>query len=164
MCHVGVSSCVFFSSRRRHTRCALVTGVQTCALPILSIKEISGRTYQLDPIDPDNITGLARVSKRSKKKTDIMQAVAEFNSGDCDALIINVAAATGLSMHASPRFKNTQQRELLEFQIPENPTVRVQLYGRVNRFDQVIPPRISILTSGFYCETRPLMIDRKSVV
>src|SRR3546814_1116604 len=31
MC-LGVS--VFFSSRRRHTRCALVTGVQTCALPI----------------------------------------------------------------------------------------------------------------------------------
>src|SRR3546814_6790316 len=26
----------FFSSRRRHTRCALVTGVQTCALPICS--------------------------------------------------------------------------------------------------------------------------------
>src|SRR3546814_1712591 len=29
----------FFSSRRRHTRCALVTGVQTCALPI-SLKSI----------------------------------------------------------------------------------------------------------------------------
>src|SRR3546814_17064097 len=29
----------FFSSRRRHTRCALVTGVQTCALPILN-KEV----------------------------------------------------------------------------------------------------------------------------
>src|SRR3546814_9097946 len=29
--------CRFFcSSRRRHTRCALVTGVQTCALPISS--------------------------------------------------------------------------------------------------------------------------------
>src|SRR3546814_8194696 len=29
--------CVFFfSSRIRHTRCALVTGVQTCALPILA--------------------------------------------------------------------------------------------------------------------------------
>src|SRR3546814_9850860 len=26
--------CFFFSSRKRHTRCALVTGVQTCALPI----------------------------------------------------------------------------------------------------------------------------------
>src|SRR3546814_7252467 len=35
-----VRTCVFvvcfFSSRRRHTRCALVTGVQTCALPILA--------------------------------------------------------------------------------------------------------------------------------
>src|SRR3546814_4194222 len=28
--------CFFFSSRRRHTRCALVTGVQTCALPIFA--------------------------------------------------------------------------------------------------------------------------------
>src|SRR3546814_1707126 len=28
-------SLFFFSSRRRHTSCALVTGVQTCALPIL---------------------------------------------------------------------------------------------------------------------------------
>src|SRR3546814_18855105 len=27
----------FCSSRRRHTRCALVTGVQTCALPIFSV-------------------------------------------------------------------------------------------------------------------------------
>src|SRR3546814_3268204 len=30
----------FFSSRRRHTRCALVTGVQTCALPIFPPAEI----------------------------------------------------------------------------------------------------------------------------
>src|SRR3546814_2438539 len=28
----------FFSSRRRHTRCALVTGVQTCALPIWTFR------------------------------------------------------------------------------------------------------------------------------
>src|SRR3546814_8370926 len=29
----------FFSSRRRHTRCALVTGVQTCALPICELRQ-----------------------------------------------------------------------------------------------------------------------------
>src|SRR3546814_5246614 len=36
VCSMFVCWCVvfFFSSRRRHTRCALVTGVQTCALPI----------------------------------------------------------------------------------------------------------------------------------
>src|SRR3546814_1537217 len=33
-CSVLVLGFFFFSSRRRHTRCALVTGVQTCALPI----------------------------------------------------------------------------------------------------------------------------------
>src|SRR3546814_16124928 len=33
----------FFASRRRHTRCALVTGVQTCALPIWSDRpEVAG--------------------------------------------------------------------------------------------------------------------------
>src|SRR3546814_8568410 len=31
----------FFSSRRRHTRCALVTGVQTCALPISTLWSIA---------------------------------------------------------------------------------------------------------------------------
>src|SRR3546814_9638648 len=31
----------FFSSRRRHTRCALVTGVQTCALPISTPEQSS---------------------------------------------------------------------------------------------------------------------------
>src|SRR3546814_4633668 len=31
---MGVLVLFFFSSRRRHTRCALVTGVQTCGLPI----------------------------------------------------------------------------------------------------------------------------------
>src|SRR3546814_4360751 len=37
---------VFFSSRRRHTRCALVTGVQTCALPI-SVTKLGGT-----PVEP----------------------------------------------------------------------------------------------------------------
>src|SRR3546814_9020283 len=40
LCLCGLACVVFFlSSRRRHTRCALVTGVQTCALPIAS-KEV----------------------------------------------------------------------------------------------------------------------------
>src|SRR3546814_13014389 len=34
---------LFFSSRRRHTRCELVTGVQTCALPIsLTVRRAAG--------------------------------------------------------------------------------------------------------------------------
>src|SRR3546814_3801280 len=37
---LGLVCCFFFSSRRRHTRCALVTGVQTCALPISAINPL----------------------------------------------------------------------------------------------------------------------------
>src|SRR3546814_5828761 len=37
----------FFSSRRRHTRCALVTGVQTCALPISHTLRLNTRVPQI---------------------------------------------------------------------------------------------------------------------
>src|SRR3546814_6992144 len=46
----------FFSSRRRHTRCALVTGVQTCALPISP--EGDRRTRQHAPNAPRRLPPL----------------------------------------------------------------------------------------------------------
>src|SRR3546814_570497 len=51
----------FFSSRRRHTRCALVTGVQTCALPI-SGHPGAGR--------PDPAGGRHRERPRSDRRPD----------------------------------------------------------------------------------------------
>src|SRR3546814_4936738 len=44
----------FFSSRRRHTRCALVTGVQTCALPIFN-KVAEGRPHIVDRIKDGDV-------------------------------------------------------------------------------------------------------------
>src|SRR3546814_19990110 len=43
--------CLFFfvSSRRRHTRCALVTGVQTCALPISGKLQRVAQGVYIDP-------------------------------------------------------------------------------------------------------------------
>src|SRR3546814_7265767 len=44
-CH-GELHDVFFSSRRLHTRCALVTGVQTCALPIyFALKSLKSDSF-----------------------------------------------------------------------------------------------------------------------
>src|SRR3546814_21164930 len=60
-----VISCVsvfFFSSRRRHTRCALETGVQTCALPIC--RELhrfeSGLQLEIEGSYPDELKPLTR--------------------------------------------------------------------------------------------------------
>src|SRR3546814_4824134 len=54
----------FFSSRRRHTSCALVTGVQTCALPIYWVKQL-GAHHVIDHSQPMpdqiNALGLAGV-------------------------------------------------------------------------------------------------------
>src|SRR3546814_5435741 len=47
---------IFFSSRRRHTRCALVTGVQTCALPICLLLRNNGLHIEL-VIDPARAIG-----------------------------------------------------------------------------------------------------------
>src|SRR3546814_4327113 len=71
----------FFSSRRRHTRCALVTGVQTCALPICAGVTANGvaddaryagellpeRAPPYEPPAPaDELAGL--VKKRSEER------------------------------------------------------------------------------------------------
>ena len=48
----------FFSSRRRHTRCADVTGVQTCALPISFDFQAALHSYfQISALDQLEITG-----------------------------------------------------------------------------------------------------------
>src|SRR3546814_10888225 len=65
----------FFSSRRRHTCCALVTGVQTCALPILPLPTAAGPgqlaaiifishgSADLDPRDRDVLRDIAALQR-----------------------------------------------------------------------------------------------------
>src|SRR3546814_4410439 len=50
-CSGSLCSVFCFSSRRRHTRCALVTGVQTCALPIFLIPTLQNPTAAVLPDD-----------------------------------------------------------------------------------------------------------------
>src|SRR3546814_15602430 len=66
--------CFFFSSRRRHTRCALVTGVQTCALPICNHWEKTSHSLLVGAIlhvlyaEPDKtLAGVARFLSDPKR-------------------------------------------------------------------------------------------------
>src|SRR3546814_13872960 len=66
----------FFSSRRRHTRCALVTGVQTCALPIFRNRFVMSpmtRNFSPGGIPGDNVAAYYR----RRAKADVGLIVTE---------------------------------------------------------------------------------------
>jgi hypothetical protein len=133
--------------------------------------EISGRSFTLSPAEatsPTNESGqqgpvLYRLNARPKSKAFVNATVRAFNSGELDVVVINRSGATGLSLHASPRFADKRRRSLIETQTPENPTERVQLFGRVNRFDQVSFPKISVASTGIPGELRQLMMQNKKL-
>src|SRR3546814_10776336 len=60
----------FFSSRRRHTRCALVTGVQTCALPISA--ETGGKVVA------DAVRAVTQIEESARKIADIVGLIDEI--------------------------------------------------------------------------------------
>src|SRR3546814_18720122 len=59
---------VFFTSRRRHTSCALVTGVQTCALPILRAGLPAGVSDASRAAAARLRRGLAGAAKQGKRR------------------------------------------------------------------------------------------------
>src|SRR3546814_21026684 len=82
MCVIRVLFLFFFSSRRRHTRCALVTGVQTCALPIsdygrgitIDTAGIEEQMRNLNPGDPTAIQEAMEGGLFEPKQTPAQQA------------------------------------------------------------------------------------------
>src|SRR6187397_3235085 len=68
----------FFSSRRRHTRWCTVTGVQTCALPILSTDQRSARSGTSVPPGP------LRTRPENRRATRSRSAWVRAVSGDTD--------------------------------------------------------------------------------
>src|SRR3546814_8493277 len=67
-------SIFFFSSRRRHTSCALVTGVQTCALPILRAQQ-EALGHDCDILRSDNL---------AEQLLDVLMNVAQMPAVDQD--------------------------------------------------------------------------------
>src|SRR3546814_5556520 len=76
--------CFVFSSRRRHTRCALVTGVQTCALPILA-QVHSDRPDVLVPAE-------RRLHGSDLRRIRFSTAVRGYRMDEVDALLSRLAA------------------------------------------------------------------------
>src|SRR3546814_4442633 len=66
----------FFSSRRRHTRCALVTGVQTCALPIYIPDEAEVRArwgdFRWTPENADKVKAIIARYPPGRQQSAVM--------------------------------------------------------------------------------------------
>src|SRR3546814_1214237 len=88
-CYARLCCLIFFlSSRRRHTRCALVTGVQTCALPICRCAAGAG----LD--DADGNRGSAPApTRRATDGRQAMKRSARWLAGLSLALFSGLASA-----------------------------------------------------------------------
>jgi len=106
------------------------------------------------------------LEKRSaKEKNDKNTPVNKFNTGGFDALIVNSAASTGLSLHASQEEAVTDKRvrNMLLTQLAYNIDDVVQLLGRIHRTGQVADPKYKILVSTLPSEKRPLVLFQKKL-
>lgn len=86
-----------------------------------------------------------------------------FNNADTDAIILNQAGATGLSLHASSKFKNQQQREMILVQPEANIDTHMQMLGRIHRTGQVRLPSYIQMIANIPAEKRPAAILAKKM-
>jgi hypothetical protein len=134
-----------------------------------SFGEISGRSFQIHtrdgamvmdesgkPLESAIPEGKMSVVSRPDNRLD---AIYKFNNGETDAIVLTRAGSTGLSLHASEKFSDQRQREMIELQIANNVAERVQFFGRVNRRGQVCPPWITAVASGLPAEMRTMAMQ-----
>src|SRR3546814_6305154 len=93
--------CFVFSSRRRHTRCALVTGVQTCALPISTSVPLTDTVHSRSRKPSPSRCGSSSCTSRSgSRKVASFIGLSSFERssdrrGDEDALVRVVEGLAG---------------------------------------------------------------------
>lgn len=117
------------------------------------VSEVSGRTASLSMVD-------GKWAAQFHPKADAVANVAGFQSGKYDAIIITRSGSTGISLHATDRFADSdiRQRDFIVLQKAANIAEFLQWLGRVNRKDQVCDPVITTLDSGLPAELRLTMM------
>lgn len=120
------------------------------------VAEVSGRTASITP----NAANPAMWDVNFHAKVDAVANVAGFQNGKYDAIVITRSGSTGISLHATDRFEDSdiRQRDFIVLQKAANIAEFLQWMGRVNRKDQVVPPVITGLESGLPAELRLTMM------
>src|SRR3546814_6425048 len=123
----------FFSGRRRHTRCALVTGVQTCALPIFDARSSSDLPLTFtSPVLPFGATLNPSTGEFNWTPTYIQDGIYEipFEVSDGETTVSFTMTIDVLAANAAPVFDSQNGWQVLEGQqlafsvfsyVPDNP-------------------------------------------
>ena len=116
------------------------------------VGELTGR--QTEFVYNENGT----VTKVKRADTDKKKLAREFNDGQIDALILNKSAATGISLHASSKYKDQRKRVMIVAQQQLDVNDEVQMRGRVDRTGQVLRAAYEYVVSLIPAEQRLLMM------
>ncbi len=117
--------------------------------------EVSGRTLSLHK----ELDGGKWVPEEHKKANAVAN-VAGYQNGTYDCITITRAGSTGISLHATNRFADSdiRQREFIVAQKAANIAEFLQWMGRVNRRDQVCHPVMRTMETGLPAESRLTMM------
>ena len=116
------------------------------------VGELTGR--QTEFVYNDNGT----VTKVKRADTDKKKLARDFNDGKIDALILNKSAATGISLHASSKYKDQKKRVMIVAQQQLDVNDEVQMRGRIDRTGQVARGTYEYVVSLIPAEQRLLMM------
>lgn len=116
------------------------------------VGELTGR--QTEFVYNENGT----VTKVKRTDTDKKKLAREFNDGQIDALILNKSAATGISLHASSKFKDQRKRVMIVAQQQLDVNDEVQMRGRIDRTGQILRGAYEYVVSLIPAEQRLLMM------
>ena len=117
--------------------------------------EVSGRTMSLH-----KELNSGRWVPEEHKKANAVANVAGYQNGTYDCITITRAGSTGISLHATNRFADSdiRQREFIVAQKAANIAEFLQWMGRVNRRDQVCHPIMRTLETCLPAESRLTMM------
>src|SRR3546814_1286792 len=118
----AVLVCFFFSSRSRHTSCALVTGVQTCALPICRILRAEGEKQS------------AILSAEGKKEAAFREAEARERAAEAEANATRmVSDAIAQSGSAAINYFVAQEYTKAVAKFATSPNAKTILFPEIGR-------------------------------
>ncbi|BAU15915.1 helicase domain protein (plasmid) [Leptolyngbya sp. NIES-3755] len=117
------------------------------------VDEITGRSNIVEYSHAgDTSYGLRPSSETSPQaRVDIIN---RFNRGDLDVIILNRSGATGINLHASEKFADQRPRRLIIAQAERDINLVMQLFGRIDRYGQVVKPSFDLLMSDLPAEKR----------